>query len=189
MTKKEEEKDEEEIEDKKELEDDEEQSPDDEENTSGSKPKKTISKKLVIIVLIALIILSALGVGGFLYYRNTHAKMAASQNSQTSGALPHVLFYNFDDIVTNLESPDGQPRFIKIGITLQVSNENTIYAINARLPILKSALQTYFHELRPDDLNGSAGIYRIREDLLLRFNEMLEPYKVNDILFRDVLIQ
>ena len=44
-------------------------------------------------------------------------------------------------------------------------------------------------EMRVEDLSGSAGIYRLREELLDRVNVAARPVVVNDVLFREMLVQ
>ena len=51
------------------------------------------------------------------------------------------------------------------------------------------SFQVYLRELRVADLKGSAGIYRLREDLLRRVNEAAQPVKINDVLFKEILVQ
>ena len=49
--------------------------------------------------------------------------------------------------------------------------------------------QTYLRELRIEDLRGSAGMYRLREELFVRVNAAAAPVKVKDVLFREMLVQ
>jgi flagellar FliL protein len=51
------------------------------------------------------------------------------------------------------------------------------------------SFQVYLRELRVEDLKGSAGMYRLREDLLRRINEAARPVKISDVLFKEMLIQ
>ena len=51
------------------------------------------------------------------------------------------------------------------------------------------AATRYLRELRLEDLQGAAGVYRLREELLVRVNQAVRPAKVNDVLFKDMLIQ
>ncbi len=44
-------------------------------------------------------------------------------------------------------------------------------------------------ELRPSDLNGSAGLFRLKEELTKRVNLALAPNQVNAVLFKEVVIQ
>jgi flagellar FliL protein len=43
--------------------------------------------------------------------------------------------------------------------------------------------------LRIEDLQGSAGLLRLREELLTRVNSSVKPAKVNDVLFKEMLVQ
>jgi flagellar FliL protein len=49
--------------------------------------------------------------------------------------------------------------------------------------------QTYLREMRPEELRGSAGTYRLREELLARANVALAPVRVVDVLFSELLVQ
>jgi flagellar FliL protein len=51
------------------------------------------------------------------------------------------------------------------------------------------AFQIYLRELRPEDLEGSAGILRVKEELLRRINLAIQPPLATDILFKEVIIQ
>ena len=57
------------------------------------------------------------------------------------------------------------------------------------MPRLLDMFQTYLREMRPDELRGSAGTYRLREELIARANVAVMPVKVNDVLFTQILIQ
>ncbi len=57
------------------------------------------------------------------------------------------------------------------------------------LPRIVDNFQVYLRELRVEDLNGSAGLQRLREDLLLRVTNAAAPAVVKDVLFRELLIQ
>ena len=61
--------------------------------------------------------------------------------------------------------------------------------VRAALPRLMDMFQTYLREMRPEELRGSAGMYRLREELLARANVAVTPAKVIDVLFVEMLIQ
>ena len=54
---------------------------------------------------------------------------------------------------------------------------------------IRDSFQTYLRELRLDDLRGSAGMYRLREELLTRINVAVQPSKVSAVLFKEMLVQ
>jgi len=57
------------------------------------------------------------------------------------------------------------------------------------LPRIIDNFQVYLRELRVGDLKGSAGIYRLREELLTRVNSAIAPSKVKGVLFKEMLVQ
>ena len=57
------------------------------------------------------------------------------------------------------------------------------------LPRIVDNFQVYLRELRLDDLRGSAGVYRLREELLARVNTAVRPAKIKDVLFKEMLVQ
>jgi flagellar FliL protein len=61
--------------------------------------------------------------------------------------------------------------------------------VNENLPRIVDNFQVYLRELRVDDLQGSAGMYRLREELLRRVNLAVRPARVKDVLFKEMLVQ
>ena len=49
--------------------------------------------------------------------------------------------------------------------------------------------QVYLRELRPEELSGTKGVVRLKEELLVRVNGAVDPIKVYDILFKEILVQ
>jgi len=61
--------------------------------------------------------------------------------------------------------------------------------LEAVAPRVVDQFQTFLREMRIQDLRGSAGIYRLRQELLYRVNLAAQPVKVKDVLFQEILIQ
>ena len=59
----------------------------------------------------------------------------------------------------------------------------------AAQPRVVDLFQTYLREMRPEELRGSAGTYRLREELIGRANIAVAPVRVLDILFTELLVQ
>ncbi|AIL64688.1 Flagellar FliL protein [Rickettsiales bacterium Ac37b] len=148
-----------------------------------SQPKN--KKKITIFISIAVLIISS--IGGFFWYKSKENSVEPTPVAQKE--VNENIFYKLDDIIVNLNTSDAQSRFLKIGITLQLNNKETVVKLDNSLPIIKDLIQSYLRELRPQDLNGSAGLYRIKDELLLRLNEIMLPNKIVDVLFRDILVQ
>lgn len=100
-----------------------------------------------------------------------------------------VQYFNLPEFLVNLNTGGKQTSFIKMKVTLEVPTDSDLDAIDSRMPRITDSFNTYMRELRAGDVAGSAGLYRLREELLLRVNKTIYPNKVNDILFREIIIQ
>jgi flagellar FliL protein len=47
----------------------------------------------------------------------------------------------------------------------------------------------YLRAVRPEELEGTQGVYRIKEELLARTNEAVRPAQVRSVLIRELLVQ
>lgn len=100
-----------------------------------------------------------------------------------------MAYYNLPEFLVNLNTGGKQTSFIKMKVTLETPSSDDLDAIDSYMPRITDSFNTYLRELRGSDLAGSAGLYRLREELLLRVNKTVYPSKVNDILFRELIIQ
>ena len=100
-----------------------------------------------------------------------------------------VAYYNLPEFLVNLNTGGKQTSFIKMKVTLETPTDGDLDAIDSYMPRITDSFNTYLREMRSSDLAGSAGLYRLREELLLRVNKTIYPSKVNDILFRELIIQ
>ena len=99
------------------------------------------------------------------------------------------MFFDLPEMLVNLNSSGRRTNFLKINISLELEEESDIKNLELLMPRIVDGFQIYLRELRVDDLRGSAGMYRLREDLLRRINEVAKPIRINDILFKEMLIQ
>lgn len=61
--------------------------------------------------------------------------------------------------------------------------------VQAAMPRVLDLFQGYLREVRPEELRGSAGTYRLREELVARVNVAAAPARVLDVLFTELLVQ
>ena len=101
-----------------------------------------------------------------------------------------TLYYNLPEFLVNLDTNSKQTSFIKMKVTLEApSDGDSAEAIDNKLPRIIDKFNTYLRLLRTSDIAGSAGLYRLREELLLQVNKEIYPNKVNDILFQEIIVQ
>lgn len=150
------------------------------------------ARKIILFVLAPLFILA--GVGGALYFTGTLDNLFAAEETDeedeprpTKAAGGHFL--PIPDLVVNLSSPDGQPRYLRLSVQLELNSQADVERVQAVMPRVIDQFQTYLRELRVRDLRGSAGIYRLQMELLNRVNVAAHPVEVRDVLFQEILIQ
>ncbi len=98
-------------------------------------------------------------------------------------------FLEIPTMIVNLHTEDGNPRYLRLSVQLELENGGDLAAVEAVIPRVVDQFQTYLRELRVKDLRGSAGIYRLQMELLWRVNQAAAPVKVKDVLFQEILIQ
>ncbi|WP_309606722.1 flagellar basal body-associated FliL family protein [Phenylobacterium sp.] len=181
------------------------------EGAEGAKPKKKLSMKLMLIAGAgALVVLG--GGGGAAYFlflkpkpdaahagkdakkpvKKGKKKEEGKKDDKAAGQVREgpdgVLFYTLPDVVVNMQTADGRPTFLKLKLTLELPNQETVDALDANMPRLQDMFQTFLRELRPEDLSGSQGSYQLRMEILRRVNLVVAPSKANAVLIEEMLI-
>jgi flagellar FliL protein len=99
-----------------------------------------------------------------------------------------ITYYTLPDVVANIESPDGHASYLKLKLTFECPDDDTVDLLDESLPRVNDILQGFMGELRPEDLSSSAGDYQLRLEILRRINLILSPHKVKAVLIEEKLI-
>lgn len=169
-----------------------------EEGEDGEAPKgkRRSGKKLVMFVALPLVLVIAIGAGvmfsGLLGGGgdDDEETAAAEEGDEGEPEVPRqVVFYDLPEMLVNLNSGGRQSAFLKIQVSLELGDPEAIPLIEAVLPRIIDNFQVYLRELRPEELGGTKGVVRLKEELLVRVNAAVDPVKVYDILFKEILVQ
>lgn len=107
-----------------------------------------------------------------------------------SESLPKKkLYFDLPEMVVNLSSPDKRVQYLKLKVALEARDAATINTLTPVMPRILDAFQLYLRELRASDLEGSAGIFRLKEELLRRINLEVHPHQVDRVLFKEIIVQ
>ena len=162
-----------------------------EEGAEGAKPAAPKSKKFLIIGAAAGVLLLG-GGGGAMMLSGGSAKAETAADGHGEAA-PEAegkeAFVDVPAMVVNLRSPDGASRFLKLHFMIVPGAKGTPDSIKEKLPLILDAYQPFLRELRPEDLAGSAAVFRIKEEMLVRATEVSGPGMVKDILIQDLVQQ
>jgi flagellar FliL protein len=96
--------------------------------------------------------------------------------------VPEVLV-NLSNVGTD------RTQYLKVKVVLELPDPTLQPQIQVAMPRVMDAFQTYLRELRPSDLDGSAGLYRLKEELTRRVNAAISPNRVNAVLFKEIVVQ
>jgi flagellar FliL protein len=145
-----------------------------------------LSMKMMIIAGAAFVVLVGAGLGAyFLLFSHKHEEAGA----ETAKAKPAV-FVDLPEVIVNLSNPSAdRTQYLKIKIVLELPDQKMVEQIQPIMPRVMDAFQTYLRELRPSDLDGSAGLYRLKEELTRRVNASIAPARINAVLFKEIIVQ
>lgn len=162
-----------------------------EEVAPAPKPKR--KKKLIVIGAAAAAVLLGGGGTAFALMGGEKTEAAAGDDAPASakgkGKDAGATFIDVPPMVVNLRSADGAARFIRVHFMLVPGPNGTEEGIKEKLPLLLDAYQPFLRELRPEDLAGSAAVFRIKEELLIRATDTLGAGQVKDVLIQDLIQQ
>lgn len=142
-------------------------------------------KKMIVIGAAALVLIAGAGGAFFLFGRSGENAAAGTE------ARKPVAFVDIREMTINLapEPNDDRLRLLKFRVALEVKDAEVIKDIQPLLPRVEDSFQVYVRELRASDLEGSSGVYRLREELLRRVNIAVYPAKIDAVLFKDIVVQ
>jgi flagellar FliL protein len=156
-------------------------------------PKSRFGGKRRLMIFGGAGLLLVAGTGGVLYFTGIVGKLLGTNKVETAEAAAPApkpsVFFDLPDLLVNLNSTGRKTSFLKISISLDLEEQADTARIQAVMPRIIDNFQVYLRELRVEDLRGSGGIYRLREELLARVNAAASPVKVKDVLFKEMLVQ
>jgi flagellar FliL protein len=151
----------------------------------AAKAKKKLPLKLIIIAVGGLLVV---GGGGFGAYK-VHFSAPHEEKPKVAEVKP-AIFVDLPDVLVNLSNAGtDRTQYLKVKIVLEVPDAEIVSKIQPLMPRVMDAFQTYLRELRPTDLDGSAGLYRLKEELTRRVNASVAPSHITAVLFKEIIVQ
>lgn len=148
-------------------------------------PKK--GKLKLIIAVAGFVAILGAGAGWFFLMRGHHGE---EKHAEAAPPPKPPSFVEVPEMMVNMVGAPGERvQYLKVKVVLEVKEEKQVEAIKPTLPRVTDLFQTYLRELRPSDINGSAGLFRLKEELTKRVNIALAPQQVNAVLFKEIIVQ
>ena len=152
-------------------------------------------KKMLLFIVVPILLIVAISAGAYFsglldpLFHSMKSEPKTVAEPDKSKEVPVAVFYDLPEILVNLNSTGRKQNFLKIRVSLELDNATNVPKIEQVMPRVIDTFQVYLRELRIEDLQGSAGMLRLREELLTRVNAAVKPVKVNDVLFKEMLVQ
>ncbi len=167
-------------------------------------------KKLILLVAIPLVLVIGGGAAAYFtgladpllaMFRKEEAAAEGAEGAAHEGgkageaakaaaaADQPVVNYELPDMLVNIDTGTRAKSFLKIKASVELNNEADIERVVAVLPKIVDNFQLYLREMKQDDLTGAGGMYKLREELLIRINAAVRPVQVKDVLFKEFIVQ
>ena len=154
---------------------------------AGAKKAGLLAKLPLKMIIIGVAAVAVIGGGGFFAYQMF---APAKEQVEQAKAPEPAVFLDLPDVLVNLSNAGSdRTQYLKVKITLEVPDQMLAKQITPVMPRVMDAFQTYLRELRPTDLDGSAGLYRLKEELTRRVNVAIAPSRINAVLFKEIVVQ
>jgi len=163
----------------------------------GGASAKKHGKKMLFIIIGAAVLVVIGGLAGAWFtglldpvvamITGKPAETAASKEGAKSAG--DVVFLDLPEMLVNLNTGGRKAAYLKMRVSLELQNQQDVPKVEALMTRITDAFNVFLRELRVDDLKGSAGMYRLREEMLARVGAAVAPVKVNDVLFKEMLVQ
>jgi flagellar protein FliL len=147
---------------------------------------RLLGKKALLIIAVLAVITGG-GLAGA-HYWGVIGDPDTADASSDGAAAPEPVYYELPEFVVNLNTGSRRTTFLKLRASLQLGSAESVPQVGERLPLIIDHFQIYLRELRPEELDGSAGTYRLREELLKRVQLTLAPITVTDVVFAEMLV-
>jgi len=151
---------------------------------AAATPGLKLPWKLMAMIAAGVVLLAGLGTGGYLVFGGSRPSQAAVGN------VKPAVFVDLPEVLVNLSNTGSdRTQYLKVKVVLELPDALLMQQIQPVMPRIMDTFQTYLRELRPTDLEGSAGLYRLKEELTRRVNLAIAPSKVNAVLFKEIVVQ
>jgi flagellar FliL protein len=152
---------------------------------AGGDAKPARSRKMLLFIIAPLLLLVLAGGGAYFFLggKKEEEHVEAAQPAKPS------IYYKLPEFLVNLNARSGRSTFLKLTLSLEFDDEGDVRRVQSMMPRVVDSIQALLRELRTEDLKNSAALTRLREELLSRVSGVVQPTKVVDVLFQEVLLQ
>ena len=148
--------------------------------------EETPKKKLPLLMIVGAVVVLLGGAGGA-YFMGLFG--GTPMGDKMAKAQAPSIYFDIPEMVVNLASGRKRPQYLKLKIAVEADSQENIDALTPKMPRIQDMFQIYLREMRRSDLEGSAGVYRLKNELMRRINITIHPAQIKRVLFKEIIIQ
>ena len=147
---------------------------------------------LIIVISVVLLFMAAVGGGFFILWNKI------SQIPATPAPTPEVNvqeeenkigpLYSLDTMIVNLAGQGGK-RYLRVTMSLELSDPDAITSIESRLPQVRDAILMILPTKTYDEVSTTEGKVALRNQLMTTINSLMTKGQVNNIYFTEFVVQ
>lgn len=153
-------------------------------------------RKILMIVIPAVI---AIGLAVGLYFALNHkydgagslnysiVKNMTEENGTNTESV--TVFYDLPEVNAHLKNTASAGNTLQLKISLELSAVEDVAMVEKMVSRINDTILAHTAELTVDEVEGSSGLYWLKEDLLYRINLLTAPVKVNNLNFKNLEIR
>lgn len=150
-------------------------------------------KRIILIVLIVILAAGAAGAGVWFFMSKRSPAPASAETASAPAPLPVPLFFPLESMTVNLQSDDGQQHFLRIGLTLKLSDPKTQQELTDHMPEVRSRILLALSNKHPEELAPLDGKRALATELRTLIEQPTDkgaaPIHVQDVLFTEFVVQ
>ena len=141
-------------------------------------------RKKIMILLLPLLIVIGVSVGIYFALNNSYdsSNVGYSIVKQNKDSEEITVFYDLPELKTSVKGKKRSHE-LRIKPNIELSGIEDIKVIEALTPRLNDAIIGHIIELNIDEVEGSTGLYWLKEELLYRLNLVTSPIKIKKLSF------
>ncbi len=159
--------------------------PEDLESEATGEPSKPGKKKFPLkMVLIAAIVLAVVGGAGVYLFRGKGGAAASGAVKKKKDTA--IVLVPMEPFILNLADPG---RFLKMTLQFEATDAAGGQLISLDKPELRDAIITLMGNETVDDIMTADGKMQLKDDIILRANQVLGKPVVKDVYFTEFVMQ
>lgn len=171
---------------------------DDAEEGGAKAPRRKMAGKTLVFVLLGVLVLLGGGAAGAYFAglldpllgKSAEGEAPAAEAAPQPSATTPGHFIDLDEMLVSISGGGrSKANFLKLRVSLEVDDPTYETRIKDVMPRIKDNFQVFLREVRLEELEGSHGLFRVKEELLSRVNTAVYPAKVKAVLIREMLVQ